>query len=1338
MNKVNNILSQDINLPTLKSKIFFQHTFLIPPKSSDSMLGAGYLHKDKRLITHTTLHHNHSALQTFVLWQILAMLVIAFSLATGLILYPLNVAIIIIGLLSIIYFVDALFNLYLILKSLYSPPEINFTVSQIKEINETDLPLFTILCPLYREARVLPAFLESMANIDWPKDKLEVLLLLEENDLETQQAALCLQIPSYVRTVIVPHSEPKTKPKACNYGLAFAHGEYLVIYDAEDKPDTDQLKKAYLGFKNAAPNIACLQAKLNYYNPNQNLLTRLFTAEYSLWFDIILTGLQTIDTAIPLGGTSNHFKTQILRKLQGWDPFNVTEDCDLGIRLFKEGYKTAIIDSTTLEEANSNTKNWLRQRSRWIKGYFQTFFIHNRNPLKLFREQGTHAFIFQLIIGARMSFMLINPILWLMTISYFALYKFVGPTIESFYPAPIFYMAVFSLVFGNFMYLYNYMIGAAKRGQWNLIKFVFLVPIYWLMASISATIAFYQLIFKPHYWEKTIHGLHLEKETTENLVEEIIPEILPFPERIKNRLRGLVGEKRLLVGGSILILSNFLSNIINFVFNTYLGRQLTFEDYGEISLFTSFLVIASIPLGALSVTVSHKVAYLFGKYTKEKAKGYLEQTLPFAILTSTVLSLFWLTLIPLMLNFFQYDSMLPFILFTPVWVIGLVSANFGGFLSGILSFGKMGIISVSEVLVKLAVAVLLIQFGLGYYIILTIPVSMLFSLLITGIVISGVKTESLELSEARFDKSFFTASTFLGLSTISFLAVDIILAKHFLSPLEAGEYGVLSLVGKIVFFGGSLLIPFIIPLVSHNEGAGKNSKKAFIFLFALTGFIVGSALVVLGIFGRFTVPLIFGAKSLSILPYLPIYLMAIGLFTLTRPLVSFYQAKKNYLFVLPGILLVFAEIILLYFFHSDLNQFVRMIFCSSSLYAVTILSVYLFRSSLAIAFSNLKDFYGLFTKLRIPKVNKERKGLRILIFNWRDTKHVWAGGAEVYVHELAKRWVEKGNQVAVFCGNDTKCLRNEKIDGVQIYRRGGFYMVYVWAFLYYMVKFRSKYDVIIDSENGIPFFTPLFAREKIFLLIHHVHQDVFLTELKFPLSEIGRLLEGRLMPFVYRNQKVITVSESSKRAIENLGLGIKSKISIINPGVDLLKFKTDLNKTPMPSLLYLGRLKPYKSLDKLIRVMTKVKKQVPSVTLTIAGEGESRGFLEELVQNLKLKKIVKFAGSVSEKTKVELLAKSWALVQPSRVEGWGITIIEANAAGTCVIASDVAGLRDSVKNPHTGLLVTWDNQEKWVDAICKVLKDEEFRGFLELNLNGWVKNFTWDKSSKKLIKLLRN
>ncbi len=252
-----------------------------------------------------------------------------------------------------------------------------------------------------------------------------------------------------------------------------------------------------------------MQAKLNYYNPNQNLLTKLFTAEYSLWFDVILTGLQSINTTIPLGGTSNHFRAYALRELKGWDPFNVTEDCDLGARIFKKGYKTAIIDSTTLEEANSNVYNWLRQRSRWIKGYIQTYFVHMRNPINFIRNHGLHAFIFQLVIGARISFVIINPFLWLMTFSYFLLNQYTGQAIEALYPTPVFYIAVISLVVGNFMYVYNYMIGCANRSQWSLIKYVYLVPIYWSLASLAAVVAFYQLIVKPHYWEKTIHGFHL-------------------------------------------------------------------------------------------------------------------------------------------------------------------------------------------------------------------------------------------------------------------------------------------------------------------------------------------------------------------------------------------------------------------------------------------------------------------------------------------------------------------------------------------------------------------------------------------------------------------------------------------------------------------------------------------------------------------------------------------------------------------------------------------------------------------------------------------------------------
>jgi cellulose synthase/poly-beta-1,6-N-acetylglucosamine synthase-like glycosyltransferase len=186
----------------------------------------------------------------------------------------------------------------------------------------------------------------------------------------------------------------------------------LVIYDAEYVPEVDQLKKAVIAFRKASPQTICIQAKLNFYNVKQNLLTRLFTAEYSLWFDLVLPGLQSLNAPIPLGGTSNHFKTEVLREVSGWDAFNVTEDCDLGIRLAKRGYRTAIVESTTYEEANSDTINWYNQRSRWIKGYIQSYMVHMRDPLEFIRKGSVKDFfIFQFVVGGKILSIFINPVI---------------------------------------------------------------------------------------------------------------------------------------------------------------------------------------------------------------------------------------------------------------------------------------------------------------------------------------------------------------------------------------------------------------------------------------------------------------------------------------------------------------------------------------------------------------------------------------------------------------------------------------------------------------------------------------------------------------------------------------------------------------------------------------------------------------------------------------------------------------------------------------------------------------------------------------------------------------
>ena len=407
------------------------------------------------------------------------------------------------------YFVTVTFKAVLIRLSVGAQRELRFTPRQVAALDEEGLPVYTILVPLYREAESVERLLAGLRALDYPKDKLDVIWLLEEGDEETHDAVRGEELPRYVRAVVTPEGQPKTKPKACNLGLALARGEYLVIYDAEDRPDPDQLKKAVIGFRQCPADVVCVQAKLNFYNQRQNLLTRWFTTDYSVWFDLFLPGLDRIGAPVPLGGTSNHFKVAALRGLLGWDPYNVTEDCELGVRLAQAGLKTRMLDSTTWEEACSRVGYWIRQRSRWTKGYVQTYLAHQRTPFRLIRSVGpVGAAAFHVMVGGTFVSLLINPVYWSLTTCWFV---FRWGLLGVLFPYPLVLWGLLCLFVGNFIFLYGAVLATYQRGYFDLVKYCLIIPFYWVLASVGAWQGFVQLFTRPSFWEKTRHGLDLSE-----------------------------------------------------------------------------------------------------------------------------------------------------------------------------------------------------------------------------------------------------------------------------------------------------------------------------------------------------------------------------------------------------------------------------------------------------------------------------------------------------------------------------------------------------------------------------------------------------------------------------------------------------------------------------------------------------------------------------------------------------------------------------------------------------------------------------------------------------------
>src|SRR3990167_6800677 len=573
-------------------------------------------------------------------------------------------------------------------------------------------------------------------------------------------------------------------------------------------------------------------------------------------------------------------------------------------------------------------------------------------------------------------------------------------------------------------------------------------------------------------------------------------------EYLKTKYHELFGFIKSSAG--MLVLSSILANFINFAFNAYLGRRLDLDDFGVITMMSTFVYVLNFFINSMSTTVTYTVSYLEG-IGIGRGSAFFRKTWVHIFIPSILSSIAWIFAVPFIGRFLNVSDYSIIASFAPAILFGAFSAYNSAYLSGTWKFGALAILASFEALSKLLLAVVFITVGLSDFVAFSIPLSIILACVGSTVfavwMYSKVPVASREsIVSDKFSFGFYGASLMKGFSIVMFLSLDVILAKHYIFPA-------ISLIMSMGMLGA------------------------------------------------------------------------------------------------------------IFFEHASVHGFVEAIVKTNVAYFITVFFAYIFYSQLKYAYLNLRDILLVFKKL--PSMPTPLTGkMRILFFNWRDTKSVYAGGAETYVQALASRWVKEGHAVTLFTSNDGYLPPNGETDGVRIIRRGGFYVVYVIASLYYLFHFRSKFDVIVDSENGIPFFTPLYAKEPVYCLVHHIHQEVFRKSLIWPLAKFAMFLEKDLMPYVYRHSNFITVSDSSKREMQKLKI-TNNDIQVVHPGIDT-DFLTPGEKSSIPMISYVGRLKEHKSVHLLIKAFKEVLEKVPEAKLIIAGDGEEENKLVQLVRKLKI------------------------------------------------------------------------------------------------------------------------
>lgn len=380
--------------------------------------------------------------------------------------------------------------------ALYPPPSTSM-VDQDQKAG--DLPTYAILVPLYHERAVIPRLVACLAALDYPEEKLDILFITEHADTSTRECLHAQSLEANMSVVTVPEGRPRTKPRALNYALERVHADYVVVYDAEDEPEPDQLRRAVAAFRTGDQRLGCLQSELRIYNAGQSWLTAQFAIEYAALFTLVLPALQRHGLPIPLGGTSNHFPRHVLQSVGAWDAFNVTEDADLGLRFARLGWHVGTLRSATWEEAPPHLRDWLGQRRRWLKGWLQTAIVLSRQPLRLWVELGPARFIAtQLTLASMLLSPFVYPV-FLATLGW----TFVFAELSK--ASLIWGIGLAVFIAGCGVSIAVAALAIARSGHRALTRHVIGMPVYWLLISVAAVGALWEFATHPFHWNKTPH-----------------------------------------------------------------------------------------------------------------------------------------------------------------------------------------------------------------------------------------------------------------------------------------------------------------------------------------------------------------------------------------------------------------------------------------------------------------------------------------------------------------------------------------------------------------------------------------------------------------------------------------------------------------------------------------------------------------------------------------------------------------------------------------------------------------------------------------------------------------